>query len=563
MIILLTAVLFAFIGVSPGLGAAEVDTSTALLRSAPGSQQQAVREDRPSRQIEVALRALRTTSDGDYSIDLWPFYLSRGFAPVFSGGPEQVDRGRAVLAALRAADTDGLDPRDYDVDRLTRLFSEESVEGRFPSAAEQVDFELHLAAALVRYASDVATGRVGPEGEQEASYRRPPGRSASDLLNEAATAADPKNWLEALPPVDPRYRQLRSALAFWQARRGRTEWTQVPAGRRLEPGVADPAVVALRMRLVEEGLSVPPAYARQWSALYDRELTRQVVKFQTQHGLEADGVVGARTFHALDRTVGRRVEQIRVNMERLRWLPRDPGVRHIFVNLADYSLNVVDRGRVVRISRVVVGAPATATPSMSQEISYVVLNPYWHVPRSVTTREILPELKRDSGWLAKDGFRLFSGRGPDAVEVDPRSIDWPSLTTIDWRYRVRQEPGPTNSLGVIKFMFPNADDIYLHDTPAKYLFGRHARAFSHGCIRVEDPLALADLLLSDQGWPRARLEEALTSGKPELVVPLAHRIPVHLAYLTAVVDTAGRLLLLDDIYGRDARLADALRGKFV
>jgi murein L,D-transpeptidase YcbB/YkuD len=172
-------------------------------------------------------------------------------------------------------------------------------------------------------------------------------------------------------------------------------------------------------------------------------------------------------------------------------------------------------------------------------------------------REMLPKLKRDPSWLFKDALRLLSGSGA-AVEINPYSVDWTKVTPDNWHYRIRQDAGPGNSLGVIKFMFPNADDIYLHDTPTKNLFKRSVRAFSHGCIRVEDPLALADLLLAEQGWPRSRLEQVIASKRPERIVTLKQRIPIHLAYLTAWIKEDGSLQLIDDVYGRDRLLADAL-----
>jgi murein L,D-transpeptidase YcbB/YkuD len=180
------------------------------------------------------------------------------------------------------------------------------------------------------------------------------------------------------------------------------------------------------------------------------------------------------------------------------------------------------------------------------------------VPRSIMTRELLPQLQRDPGRLSKDRLRLFAGSGPDAMEVDPRTVDWSKVTPASWRYRIRQDAGPGNALGVIKFMFPNADDIYLHDTPTKYLFNRSVRTFSHGCIRVEDPLALADVLLAGQGWPRSRLEKVIEAGLPERFVRLQTEVPIHLAYITAWVGKSGRLQFLDDVYGRDALLQQAL-----
>ncbi len=508
--------------------------------------------------LKTTLDAAQAGTGDTTLLDLMPFYQQRGYVPAFSGDPARLERGRAVLGALMRADREGLDPAYYEVERLSVLSGLGTAAGTMPRPVDQAEFELRLARALVHYALDVSEGRAGPEHEQAGGVRRIGPTPPTPLLQAAASTPDLGRWLDSLPPDSPHYVRLRTALAEWRAKLGQVVWTPVPAGRRLQRGSAGPEVVALRRRLIEEGLLSPPAHPGQLSALYDESLTGPVRAFQARYGLGADGVVGERTFRALNATVAQRVEQIRINMERRRWLPRDLGDRYVFVNLADFTLKVVDQDRTIHTSRVVVGSPYTSTPMMSHDISYVVLNPYWNVPQSILFREMLPHLRRDPDWLAKERLRLFSGWGADAFEVDPRQVDWSAVTEATWRFRVRQDSGPDNSLGVIKFMFPNPDHIYLHDTPSKNLFRRSVRAFSHGCIRVEDPLALADVLLASQGWPRARLEQVVEGGKPEQIVRLKKPTPIHLAYITAWVDKSGELLLLDDIYGRDTLLKQAL-----
>ncbi len=556
---LLAALLLAVGGAGAGTAEAAAVAAPAVHQPSAEAPVVATRSVDPLAPLLQATLAAAQAGSGDSTlIELAPFYLGRGFAPAFSGDRERLERGRQILAVLVRADLEGLDPQAYEIDRLSSLAAAARPDGSMGKPVEQAEFELRLARALVRYALDVSSGRAGPEHEQDGGRRTPDPNPPTSILAMAAATADLPGWLEGLPPSSPHYARLRTALAEWRAKLGRVHWTPVPDGRTLEPGMAGPEVVALRMRLVEEGLLAPPAHAGQFSALYDSALRGPVEAFQRRYGLGGDGIVGARTLRALNATVAQRVEQIRVNMERRRWLPRDLGERYVFVNLADFTLKVVDHDRTIHTSRVVVGAPFTATPMMSNAISHVVLNPYWNVPRSIMTRELLPQLQQDPGRLSRDRLRLFAGSGPEAVEVDPRTVDWSKVTPASWRYRIRQDAGPDNSLGVIKFMFPNADDIYLHDTPTKYLFNRSVRTFSHGCIRVEDPLALADVLLAGQGWPRTRLEKVIEAGQPERFVRLQTEVPIHLAYITAWVGKSGRLQFLDDVYGRDALLQQAL-----
>lgn len=527
----------------------------------PGSRGATLAGDPLAPLLKATLDAARAGTGDRTLLELLPFYEGRGFAPAFTGDPQRLERAQRLLLALLRADQEGLEPQIYEVDRLSALFTTATPAGTIPGATEQAEFELRLARALVRYARDVSTGRAGPEHEQDGGVRPADPDPPTPLLVLAATSADLPGWLQKLPPHTPQYVRLRKALAEWRAKLGRVSWTPVPAGRKLEPGMAGPEILALRRRLVEEGVLAAPLHPGQVSALYDQDLALAVKAFQARYGLSPDGVVGKRTFKALNATVAQRIDQIRANMERRRWMPRDLGERYIFVNLADFTLKMVDRGKTIHTSRVVVGAPYTSTPMMSHQISHVVLNPYWNVPRSIMIREMLPQLRQDPSWLFKGKMRLFSGWDADAAEVNPYTVDWSQVTAGNWRYRIRQDAGPQNALGVIKFMFPNADDIYLHDTPTKHLFKRSVRAFSHGCIRVEDPLALADLLLAEQGWPRQRMEQVVADGEPNRIVSLQRRVPIHLAYITAWVDRDGGLQLLDDVYGRDAMLMQALRVK--
>jgi L,D-transpeptidase YcbB len=293
------------------------------------------------------------------------------------------------------------------------------------------------------------------------------------------------------------------------------------------------------------------------SDLYDDDLVRAVQSFQSRHGLIEDGVIGPATHAALDVPVEARVRQMEINLERRRWMADDLGVFYVFVNIADAHLKVVeelaDREKTVFVSRLVVGKPFTRTPVFSDAMSYLVFNPYWGVPASIANKEFLPKLKADPGALTAQGIRMFANN----TEIDPYSVDWASATRIP--YQLRQDPGPANALGRVKFMFPNSFNVYIHDTPSKSLFEKESRFFSYGCMRVETPDRLAEVLLSAQGWTMDRIKAEIATGQ-QRIVRLETKVPVHITYLTAWVNKDGTVHFRTDVYDRDPRLAAALFG---
>jgi murein L,D-transpeptidase YcbB/YkuD len=317
-------------------------------------------------------------------------------------------------------------------------------------------------------------------------------------------------------------------------------------------------VVALRERLRLEGdLGGGEAPAPEQNVrVFDAAVDQAVRMFQQRHGLAADGVVDAATRAELNVPVQRRVEQLELNLERWRWRPRDLGRRHIIVNIAAYELEVVEGDSVVLSMRVVVGRPFSRTPVLSDTMRYLVLNPYWHVPRDIATDELLPKARRSRSYLAQNKMRIFPASGGDTREVDPTTVDWSA--TARFPYLLRQDPGPRNALGRIKFMFLNKYHVYLHDTPAGSLFAEAQRDFSHGCIRIQRPIDLAVYLLRDPLWDRDAVLLALDDAV-DRTVPLPEPIPIHLLYWTAWASGDGTIQFRRDIHGRDAPLLNALR----
>jgi murein L,D-transpeptidase YcbB/YkuD len=318
-------------------------------------------------------------------------------------------------------------------------------------------------------------------------------------------------------------------------------------------------VKALRNRLVATG-ELSSSYAYKGD-LFDEELENAVRMFQHRNGLEADGIVGAASIAALNVSLEDRINQVRVNMERWRWLPEDLGRRHILVNIANFILNVSENNQSVMTMRVVVGTRYRRTPVFSAKMTYLVLCPYWHIPRKITLQDKIPLILKDINYLDKQKIKVLDGWGADTKEVDPKTIDWTSASSGNFTFRLRQEPGPLNALGRIKFMFPNKFNVYLHDTPSRELFSQITRTYSSGCIRIEHPIDLAEYLLkSDPKWTREHILRAIAENREQTVI-IPEALDVHLLYWTAWVENDGSIHFCNDIYKRDERLKEALDRK--
>lgn len=485
-------------------------------------------------------------------------YERRWFWPAWSGESGPLPAAAELLAVLRAANLEGLDGDDYHAARIAALIdgiARRTVTSINPR--QLVDLDLLLTDAFLVYGAHLAAGRVDPVtfDPEWIAVRRV--ASLPDLLQAALDSVGVERTLRGLLPPQPGYARLRAAMAGLRAVEAAGGWPAVPDGPRLEPGDRDDSVPALRRRLAASR-DLPDGPAPADSTLYDPALADGVRAFQRRHGLLADGRVGDKTRTELARGAGERARQAAINLERWRWLPQDLGERHVRVNVADQSLAAYERGASVLEMRVIVGRDYRRTPVFSDRMTYLVLNPYWQVPPMIAAKDLLPLQKQDSSYFATMGFRLYDGWGTDAAEIDPAGVDWKNIRGRDFRWRLRQDPGPRNALGQVKFMFPNPFDVYLHDTPARALFAKPVRAFSSGCIRLEKPLELAEFALAGEArWTRQAIDEALATGK-ERTVRLPAPLPIHLEYWTAWVDADGTLQFRDDLYGRDRRLIDAL-----
>jgi len=485
----------------------------------------------------IGVAGLRVNADPR----LLAFYEARGRTPVWSEA-----KGAALLAAVRAVVGHGLTPAHYHLAELESLAA--AVDPERPETA--ADLDLLRTVSLLELAEDLRFGKVA------AAERDPPAEPSARALTDGDldalfAAADLSVAVDALAPKHYAYRGLRRALARYRevaAAGGLPAVGDGPAMRRSE---SDPRVPALRRRLVITGdLAAADAVDGE---LFDTALERAVQRFQHRHGLNDDGVVGSSTLAELAVPVEARIDQVRVNLERGRWILRDPPVRSIVVNVAGQRLYLVRDGEVVWETRVVVGRLATRTPTFRAVLSDVVLNPTWTVPASIAP-EVVADARRDPSYLSRQGFQVLDAGGG---AVDPAAVEAALAEGGRFPYRFRQSPGRANALGHVKLNFENPYGVYLHDTPVRSAFAKEHRTFSHGCVRVENPLHLAELVLEDPAWDRKALEAAVAAGRTRSVKP-AGTWPVLILYWTAAADLHGELHLYRDVYGRDAGLLEGL-----
>jgi L,D-transpeptidase YcbB len=450
------------------------------------------------------------------------FYAAHDYAAVWIADGKANAAARAALAQLAHAEDDGLD---------LRAFAVPVFEGNDEKLAAA---EIALSAEVVAYGRQASGSRVDPRQISALIGAKPDVADPAAILTQVAAAADDAGQvLKGFNPPQKGYEALRQKLAELRHVAVPTARVTIPAGPDLKVGMRDPRVSLIRARF---GLDGPPP-ATSEDLVYDTRVAAAVADFQKANGLPASGVLSARTIAALSGGQPVRLEnEILANMERWRWMPRELGASRIEVNIPDFMVTVIRDGEVVARNKVVVGKTTTPTPVFSNTMQFLIVNPYWNVPQSIIRKEMLPKLGQDPSYLQRLGYQVTSKHGV--------------LT-------VRQPPGERNALGRIKFMFPNDYSVYLHDTPSRALFGSEQRAFSHGCVRVDQPFSFAEAVLGrDHGWSVERVKHLI--GGSERYVYLPKPLPIHIEYFTAYVDDAGHLQLRDDIYGYSNRVKTAL-----
>jgi murein L,D-transpeptidase YcbB/YkuD len=483
-------------------------------------------------------------------------YRLRGCRPLwFSALGRPTGAALKVIDVLADADARGLDAADYADPVWPMLRSGARVAANRQLRAA-IEFELTLHA--LRYARDLHRGRIDPATLGMRFDLEPKRLDLASLAERLAVAAEPAAELARLEPPFSGYRRLRAELRRYVelARGPPPPLLPELAKRVLDPGDAYPHVDILRARLGQFGdfFDVEPSLEAGSSARYEGALVVAVQRFQSRHGLLADGRIGQQTWAALNTPISQRVQQIRLSLERWRWLPTDFSRPPIVVNIPEFRLRAVgDDGRLALDMPVVVGKSfRTQTPVFAEMLRTVVFRPSWTVPLSIVRGELLPRLATDPGYFDRHDYEVVGGAG---LVLTPQVIEDLRLG----RLALRQRPGPANALGRVKFLFPNNHAVYLHDTPATAAFDRARRDLSHGCVRVQDPEALAVWVLREQSdWGAERVHAALVGDREDYAVPVLPPIPVYLVYVTALVDAAGDLRFFDDIYGHDARLQAAL-----
>jgi murein L,D-transpeptidase YcbB/YkuD len=464
-------------------------------------------------------------------------------------------RASALIARLQAADSDGLDSKDYPSEQLAKLDTASATTDKRGLAI----VELYFSAAFLEYASDLKVGRFLPNKVDPNFFLA--GRAIDQLaaIKSLAQAESLDRFFAGWQPSHPIYAALRTELARYRALAAKGEWGTIPLGSALHPGESDPRVPAIRARLAVTDAGVARV-APGDPAAYDGPMAEAVKSFQARQGLETDGIIGASTIVAMNVPVADRINSMIATMERVRWMPEDLGRQFVIVNIAAFELRRFDGGAVKEQMAVVVGKPYHRTPVFSDQIRYIEFNPYWNVPASIAVKEELPKLRSNPGSVAAQGFEAVQGDRVTSLQ----SIDWGRYGSGNFPFQLRQRPGANNALGRVKLMFPNSHNVYLHDSPARDLFSRTERAFSHGCIRLARPLELAEQVLRAggvEGWNKERIDSIIASANTT-VVNLRDPLPVHITYLTAWVD-GGVANFRGDIYGHDVKLLAALDGKAI
>ena len=457
-------------------------------------------------------------------------------------------RGQALqsiddaIAVLGDAAAHGIEIRAADIAALEAARSDIKM-GRW-EAAWQADLQTFIVEALLEYAVDFTIGRDNPSRNAIADMRA--------ALEAATEAGQIPAWYTARIPADPGYHLLRAAMQRLVDSAAATPWPTVGAGPSLVPGDTGERVARLRARL---GLQP----YNDSDAVFDARLMEAVIAYQRRHGLDADGFVGRQTREHLDVPFEQRVEQIRTNLERWRRGDFESNGKQVRVNLPSYELEYRDGHGFFGRMRVVIGSTGNPTPLLTDTIKYLVFSPYWFVPERITLREIVPKLHSDSGYLERLNFDVLAKESHQPVS----SVDWAEMRRGNFPYYLRQRPGSKNSLGRAKFIFPNDKNIYLHDTSSPQLFQNSRRAYSHGCIRVENARLLAEWLLQDRpDWNGIAIEDAMDAGKPERVV-LSNSVPIIITYFTAVAHDSGAISFYDDVYAYDSEHNGAMASTYL
>ena len=480
---------------------------------------------------------------------LMDLYRQNNFQPLWTEQKKIVELGMAVIAAAE----EGLIPADYHLATINAALSgEQTPEGNDYT----LDRDILFSDALILLGEHILHGKVDRRDveEKEGLAAGPRPEVDVDFYLNALRSGRIAAAMRERAPQHPNYQILKEGLALYKQRAGQGGWPTVPQGPSLKPGMQGERVAALRQRLAASG-DLPGTLVG--GELYDPDLTAAVQQFQSRHGLDTDGLTGKNTLAAMNVSVEERIQQIRANLERTRWILHDLPPSAVLVDIAGFEVHYRHNNETLWRSKVMVGEPYNQTPVFRSAITYLVLNPTWTIPPGMLKNETIPKILKDPGYLQKENLKVYDLQGKP---VNAAGIEWRQYLSKGFPYLLRQDAGPDNALGRIKFMFPNPYHVYLHDTPSKSLFGRNSRALSHGCIRVQSPLDLGRMILAnDLGntITDERIDTILESGKTT-GISLKSPLPDFLLYTTAKADADGAVSFSPDVYGRDAAVIEAL-----
>lgn len=461
---------------------------------------------------------------------------------VDAGAPQK--RARELVEAVAGAEEQGLRAAEYDLAGLADALRRTYKDGE-TTAAELAELDLRFTSLYLDFGRHLLSGRIDPSRVSDDWFIRTRRASVDSALRESASAGNIREALQRFAPSFPDYQVLTEARNRYAAIAEGGGFPRVEGPIR--PGATGKAVEALVARLVAEG----DLDSSRAAGVYDSTVARAVASFRARYGLPESGGVDRAMLAAMNVSAERRMRQIELNLERLRWLPNELGARHVTVNIPDFHLHAYDGGREVLTMRVIVGDEYDgSTPVFADTMNQVVFRPYWNVPAGIATEEILPLVQENEAYLARNQYEVVPRDGGEPL--DPRSVDWEDLDSTNFPYLIRQKPGPANALGLVKFLFPNRFDIYMHDTPGDHLFQRQKRALSHGCIRLEHPDRFAAYALDGSGnWDATRIRQAMNAEESQ-EVRLERPVPVFILYLTAFARD-GRVHFRPDLYDIDSR----------
>ncbi|WP_305663245.1 murein L,D-transpeptidase [Daejeonella sp.] len=472
------------------------------------------------------------------------FYRERNFKLGWFKNNEIVPQAKEMLDMISKADEEGLDPKKYQFMDFDTLFAnlEDTKRDSAKFTAIQKEIDVALSSTYFVWASDFYRGVIIPRDNEEIEWDVKRNKiKLHKALMTVLKERESKYSYASFSPLHPDYTRLKSVLATYRKIQAEGGWPTVTASSKLKEGDKAPLVAALKKRL---GLS-------STDSTFNAETLSALKKFQSEQGMKPDGALGPETAKFLNIPVNQRIKQIILNMERWRWIPKSFEEDYLIVNIPEYRLRVYEKGKVQLAMNVIVGKTLNSTPIFSDKMENVVMAPYWNVPASIVKDELGPKIANDPGYLERMNMELIDSKGN---QVNPSGINWSAITRDNWKYILRRKPGPKNDLGDVKFIFPNTNDIYLHDTPHDELFSQTKRNFSHGCVRVEKPLELAEYLLRPVGWDMNKIQSTIAQGQ-EKQVKLKEVLPVYLVYFTAWADESGNVHFRDDIYGHDKALA--------